>query len=493
MMKKLIFFTVLITVSSVINVINATNYTGYCPAQCACFKFSPEVNLTIHPATHVWVTCEQPDARFTGYKSLPDKLPDETYALDLSLNQITHLTLTDTFPTLRYLKLSTNTLQQVDKDAFDNLYNLQTLFLSYNTLSTLHSSTFAALNNLTHLDVSNNRLSSLPRDIFHNNLNLLELIMSSNPLLNILPEWFSSLHNLQKLDLSKTQLYSIRPETFHTLHMLHSLDLSGNLFSDVPTEALTPVGSTLQVLKLNENRLNKLDENSFTHLTSLLELQICSNELLMTIGRRTFSHLTNLRNLTVAENRALSFIHPSALKRMQGERQPATLRTLSLRGNHLSNLTLDNLGELCALDKLDLRSNPWHCDCHAQWIHDCSSVEGDPRCASPLQYKTLAIPSMSRSEFVCSTPDARSSASSSHSIDGSSSHDAVNDVKVAKVLVILMACTLLLVLGISIVLVLKRSDLIKSNVRRGNGSIYYVKAQSTPTGYLNDVPTGSLI
>lgn len=489
-MKKFVSFCLLITVSILINVINATNYTGYCPAQCACFKFSPEVNLTIHPATDVWVSCEQPDARFTGYKSLPAKLPDETYALDLSLNQIKHLTLTDTIPTLRYLKLSTNTLQIVDNNAFDNLYNLQTLFLSYNNLSTLHSSTFTPLSNLTHLDLSNNRLSSLPRDIFVNNTNLLELIMSSNPLLNILPEWFTSLHNLQKLDLSKTKLYSIRPETFHTLHMLRYLDLSGNLFSDVPTEAIYPVGNTLEVLKLNENRLKKLDENSFPPLTSLIELQICSNELLISIERRTFSHLTSLRNLTIAENRALSFIHASALKRMQGDRQ-ITLKTLSLRGNHLSNLTLNNLPEICALDKLDLRSNPWHCDCHAQWIHDCLSVEGDPRCASPHQYKTLAIPAMTRDEFICSTGETKTNAAPS-SINNSS-HDTVNDVKIAKVLVILMACTLLLVLGISIVLVLRRSDLIKSNVRRGNGSIYYVKAQSTPSGYLNDVPTGSLI
>lgn len=476
---------VLLTIASLASC--ERNYDGFCPDKCVCFHFSASSD---EKPVNVWVNCEQRQpSTANGYRTLPPKLPDETYAIDLTFNNISNFAITDTIPSLKLLRLSTNNLQSIESNAFDNLYNLQAVYLSYNNLSKLDSATFSKLIRLTVLDLSHNRLNNLPRDIFSKNFVLTELILSHNPLINLFPEWFESLGHLEKLDLSYNQLYSIRPETFHGLTKLKQLDLSGNLFTHVPNEGLRTL-TGLTSLKLNVNQFKYLNEESFRSLSNLVVLEICTNELLSKIESRTFSELINLQNLTIADNNALVFIHETAFKRKNGDRNYSKL-SLDLKRNHLTNLSGDML-PFCQLQSLDLRKNPWNCDCSMSWIIECDNVVGDPRCMNPPKLHSEPIHSIAKSEFTCSHENG-----SPHSVNGhiGSTGDVVNhnsDVKTVKVLILLMAATLLLVLGLSIAVVLKRSDLMKSNVRRGNGSIYYVKAHSAP-GYANDVPTGSLI
>lgn len=493
MFLKLQITLLIITLTSLVSS-NDINYTGYCPPQCVCFKYREAPNLE---AKNIWVSCEGRPSYSNGYKTLPAKLPDDTFAIDLTFNNITHFKLTDTIPTLRSLTLTTNNLKEIDENSFDNLYNLEALYLSYNNISELKSLVFNKLTKLTLLDLSYNNIENLPKEIFSSNNQLNTLILHNNPLSNLRSEWFDSLINLEKLDISKNKLYSIRPETFHSLRKLKYLDLSSNLFTHVPNEGLRPLGSNLLTLKLNDNRFKYLNEESFKQMSNLVELEICSNELLTIIEKRTFSDLINLQNLTIADNHLLSYIHPSAFNKINGNNH-FTLKTLDLKRNHLTNLSSEML-PFCKLDVLDLRKNHWNCDCSLLWVKECQNILGDPRCWTPNSLIHEPLTAVSKDDLVCNNNnnnnDNNIKNTNGQSSPVTSDQDATShtrDVKTVKVLILLMAATLLLVLGMSIAVVLRRSDLMKPNTRRGNGSIYYVKAQST-SGFSNDIPTGSLI
>ncbi|CAG2175430.1 unnamed protein product [Oppiella nova] len=91
----------------------------------------------------------------------------------------------------------------------------------------------------------------------------------------------------------------------------------------VPTIPLRSAIS-LKVLKLSANPIRVLDEHSFVKMNTLTELYLDDMKELIEIKEKTFSYLYNLQKISI------------------------------------SNLT-----------SLDLRENPWTCDCHLLWAKYC--------------------------------------------------------------------------------------------------------------------------
>jgi len=116
----------------------------------------------------------------------------------------------------------------------------------------------------------------------------------------------------------------------HSLHsprFLEELRLDGNLFTQVPTEALADT-HVLRILTLDDNPLRDLDESSFPSLPSLDYLSLCYLPNLTVVGPETFADLQNLETLIMTDNVKLQYIDPEAFKG-QTEADRWTLRRVN--------------------------------------------------------------------------------------------------------------------------------------------------------------------
>lgn len=458
-----------------ISIISPSFSVSKCPDSCTCFVAAEYVYSVGEDA--VWVNCERNKLDPSALQKFPNAtfLPELTAALDVSFNNITTLNLTDVILNLRYLKLSANSIQNVDEHAFEGTPNLEKLILSYNNISSLPLNAVKPLTNLKELDLSNNRIQNIPRRAFDYNTKLEQLILSHNPIKIVYAQWFESLSSLRDLKLNQAMLFSLEAGTFKGLNQLQSLDLSGNLFQSVPNDALRFLPN-LKSLKLNNNNIKTLTEDSFQFMTSLTDLEICQNEHLVEIHKKAFGGLVNLRNLTIAENHDLVFIDPAAFRGIYNSTN-FNLRHLSLRTNSLSELHGYSL-PFQKLDFLDLRQNPWQCDCNFLWIRKISTdtLIGDPRCSRPLDLKGIEVHHI---------PDSMCNDKSDHA----KIHEVIErtpETRMVKSIVMLMGASLLITLGVSISMLIRRND----SYRKDRGSIYYVKAHTNP---VIDPPVASLI
>ncbi|KAK5871982.1 hypothetical protein PBY51_012719 [Eleginops maclovinus] len=106
---------------------------------------------------------------------------------------------------------------------------------------------------------------------------LRSLSLEGNNISSIPAGAFNGIPNLEWINLKKNKLTSdsVDAKAFKGLKMLRRLYLDGNLLEAVPAE----LPSTLQELKINENKLRGIQENSFEDLSSLVILELEGNLL----------------------------------------------------------------------------------------------------------------------------------------------------------------------------------------------------------------------
>ncbi|XP_060679218.1 uncharacterized protein LOC132813702 isoform X2 [Hemiscyllium ocellatum] len=102
------------------------------------------------------------------------------------------------------------------------------------------------------------------------------LYLADNGIRSVSASDFSGLPNLQWLDLSRNRIAgdSLDSDAFRNLTRLRRLNLDGNRISRVPH-----LPGSLRELKLNDNRLRRLDRRSFRGLHQLLTLGLEGNNL----------------------------------------------------------------------------------------------------------------------------------------------------------------------------------------------------------------------
>ena len=161
--------------------------------------------------------------------------------LNLSRNRIRYIDRLN-FPRLHRLDLSYNNITNLSATLFENSAKIVYLDLSHNALTYIDPNAFSRLEYLQVLKMAFNRLENefnwmeqYPF-ILNNLTNLDELDLTNGSLVDLLPATLTGTTNLKKLILKNNLLSVLPSETFSMLKQLEELDLSGNYFTHLPPD-----------------------------------------------------------------------------------------------------------------------------------------------------------------------------------------------------------------------------------------------------------------
>ncbi|XP_014852813.1 PREDICTED: leucine-rich repeat and immunoglobulin-like domain-containing nogo receptor-interacting protein 2 isoform X1 [Poecilia mexicana] len=360
-----------------------------CPARCECSAQTKSVS------------CHR-----KRLASIPEGVPIETRALDLSKNKLRLINFYNfsSFLQLEDLDLSDNTISVAEIGCFHSNVALRSLNLRSNHLMVVLKGVLAGLTNLTHLDLSHNRLVIL------------------------LDHVFQDLHRLTFLEVSNNQLVFISQRAFTGLLGIQSLTLERSNLTVVPTDALAHLHNLVE-LRMRFLSISFLKPFSFKQLTRLRHLEVDSWPLLESLPplslhglNLTTLFITNtnlsafpgaaLRNLPYLTHLNLSYCRiqhiqqgelgplPQLLElRLQGAQllsiEPLafaglkSLELLDVSQNRLDSLERAVFASADSLQRLCLGGNPLVCDCRLLWLlssHKPASLQIldlQPECSAP--------------------------------------------------------------------------------------------------------------
>lgn len=310
---------------------------------------------------------------------------------------------------LSYLDLSRNGINKINVECFAELQSMETLILSDNNLNVLKPGVLKGkrmdgedypLRSLKTLKLDMNDLHTLDQDLFMHVEEVLEVLdLSYNPFKVFDLQTtvaIGSIIYLKELYLRFTHVKELPAHFLHTPRHLKLLDLSGNYFSEIP-KGLSEA-QVLQTLYFNNNPIvNISTESEFPNISTLNVLHLCYNMELESIGARALSKLENLVELHICNNIKLSQIDPAALSRVEVETELwPPLKKLYLQDNKLTSLDSHLVLRWDHLEYLDLRYNPWTCECENQWIADIlmpiyikinETLAKEMKCGAPIEMK----------------------------------------------------------------------------------------------------------
>lgn len=314
-------------------------------------------------------------------------LKDSGVATEIMLLDYNGLSEVPAFPgfDVRVLDLSHNNISTIAKRAFFELSKLEVLDLSYNMLTTkalkpeifegnYKPDEYLPMENLKVLRLGYNQLHSLDPDLFEHFPNLEELSLVSN-VFKVIDQLshtaISSVLTLRSLDLSYMELLDLPEFMFNPHRELQYLNLTGNLFTKLP-EALA-LAENLKWISLDENPIENIQgENIFPALLKLEYLSLSYITPLKVIGRGAFSKLENLAEVHISNNPEFTYFHADAFSRPNADEPTRTewprVKRMYLHNNNLSSLDSSLLARWDDMEVVDIRQNPWICDCDNQWV-----------------------------------------------------------------------------------------------------------------------------
>lgn len=431
------------------------------PSDCLCTPADGDNNVFMHCANR-------------SLTEIPDFPPEPKAVLGLEAghNSISKLTAFRRAP-LKLLDLHYNRIGSLPAGVFSELNSLEVLDLSHNNIMELQPECFQGLEKLIVLNLTENFVETIQPKTFHEVPLLKQLALAGNSFKMIDSQWFSNLKHMEHLDLRLLALSSLPKDVFHFLPVLTLLEMSGNDFEDVPTEALRGAKS-LKILHMEQNPIATLTWKSFEGMTSIEELHLSSMPHLMSIEDNAFSSMSALRILDLANNPLLTRVSGNAFY-VSPNNKSTTLAEVYLAYANLSSLPFAGF-DWCSIHVLDLRGNPWHCDCSLNWIRGCQfppELTDHLLCNEPPELSGLPVIQLTEADLRCiQLSPARGGIPEDEHHHG---HMSLRLLVVTAGLVIL-----LMVLGVVLVGFRRRDirDWIQN--RKRVGAVYYVKAQTEP-------------
>ncbi|KAI1882856.1 hypothetical protein AGOR_G00239210 [Albula goreensis] len=386
-----------------------------CPPRCDCM------------AQLKAVSCQR--RRLTG---IPEGIPTETRALDLSRNRLRWVEHGDLvpYPRLEELDLSENVISVLEPNAFAGLQNLRVLRLRANQLKLVPMGAFSGLANLTTLDLSENKIVILLDFTFQDLRSLRRLEVGDNDLVYISHKAFTGLLGLEDLTIERCNLTSISGQSLSYLRNLVTLrlrylsvsaledqnfrklaNLRGLEIDNWPyLEYISPLsfqGLNLSWLSITNTNITSVPSASFRNLAHLTSLNLSYNPI-TTLEPWAFRDLVRLKELHLVSTGLVS-VEPHALA---GLRQ---IRMLNLSGNELVTLEEGAFHSVNSLETLRVDRNPLSCDCRLLWIlqrRKTLNFDGRmPVCAGPAEVQGHSLTTFSDSAlfdyFTCQKPKIR--------------------------------------------------------------------------------------
>ncbi|KAJ8245552.1 hypothetical protein GJAV_G00271960 [Gymnothorax javanicus] len=196
------------------------------------------------------------------------------------------------------------------------------------------------------LKLNANELDSVP-DLGSVSANITFLSLANNRISQISEEQLQAFRSLETLDLSGNIIAELKASSFPVLP-LKNLFLSNNRISVLEPGCFHNLSATLQVLKLNRNRLTSVPPKIF-QLPNLLHLELIRNRV-RRIDGLTFHGLHSLRSLKMQRN-GLSRLMDGAFWGL------SSMESLQLDYNNLTEVSKGWLYGLLALQWLHLAHN----------------------------------------------------------------------------------------------------------------------------------------
>uniref|UniRef100_A0A0M3IJQ0 Chaoptin n=1 Tax=Ascaris lumbricoides TaxID=6252 RepID=A0A0M3IJQ0_ASCLU len=275
--------------------------------------------------------------------------------LDLEGNNITQITHN---PEVEFtgeidLILSNNRVVTLDDNAFNSFQKFNRLDLSYNQISTVSANAFSSISHLRQLDLSYNKIVHIPAGTFTNVAKSMQRLNLEENQLHTLPAALQQLRTLEYLNMNSNKLITLDNNTVNNLKpALAELLLAFNRLTEIPTQVLDGM-SKLKHLDLAKNRIRSVNRLAFGKFdgtgTSLVRLNLAGNLIEQITDPGSFLYMSSLAYLDLSYNR-LSNITDNAFERLEG------LESLFLQAkqrSHCNNaLTVFPKAALSSLHKL---------------------------------------------------------------------------------------------------------------------------------------------
>jgi Leucine-rich repeat (LRR) protein len=198
---------------------------------------------------------------------------------------------------LEYLNLEENKIVFINERHFQSYLNLSSLNLNSNPIESIHGNSFMELKLLKTLRLSNTKIDSL----FLNSY-LRELDLS---FLNASISGIEKITNIEWINLANSKV-NCSFEFFLSFATKY-VDFSYNQFKwDDDSKMFNVIGSALEVLKLRQTNLQKIDHINLKNLINLKHLDLSFNNLSF-ISQDSFEFNLNLEYLDLSSNSLYEF------------------------------------------------------------------------------------------------------------------------------------------------------------------------------------------
>lgn len=333
--------------------------------KCLCEKFTDET--TTLPSSSA-------NCNGLALDKFPDltQFPNDLTILDLSMNGIQFLEVTGetTNNTLTKLILSYNIISDVSQDFFKGFSYLTLLDLSHNSLTILSVTFLEGLTNLQYLDLSFNNIKELPSAIFEPLAQLKSLDLSYNPLgaylfqsNNVLSNIMKVSTNLTQLKLNSVGLHDLHADYLNPFTKLTYLELQDNEFHLIPT-----IPYSLEHFDFSGNNITFVSA-SYLNYHSLKWLRLSRMPSLTSIHHYAFYNLPSLETLILTDCPNIQDFTDLAFG-LASKTMDIHPTTVNLARNGLTSLNATYKHMFMRMKHIDLRHNPWVCDCKILWLQE---------------------------------------------------------------------------------------------------------------------------
>ena len=247
------------------------------------------------------------------------------------------------------LDLSDNHIRVVPLDTFHHMNRLEKLFLQVET------KTYFVPDHWELFHLQDNEINAFHTGTFHSqaNSNLQVLDLSFNRIEKIEYDMFR-FESLELLHLDDNRIEMLESRSFVEMRNLKCLTLEGNKISKLEDETFQNLHS-LRWLNLAYNSLKNLNFDAFDYVGSLsfTSLDLSHNKIENLTANKTsrYSSNSNIRSLDLSHN-LIRGIHPGFFQPVR-----SMLKMLDLSHNQLPIVSTETLGRLKKLTHLDLSVN----------------------------------------------------------------------------------------------------------------------------------------